>query len=256
MKAIFFDVDGTLLCRDGTIRKQTIHSLQQLKENNCLLFLATGRHTTELTHLLEIINIPFDGYVTLNGQLCLDSSFHIIKEEPISVSDKNILITFAVKNAFPIVIIEKDRLYINCIDEKVRFAQKAIHMPLPPIEAYHGDAIYQFTAFLDTVQTALLTKQLTHCKITRWNPYGIDIISNTGGKAKGIAAMLEHFHISKEDTISFGDGENDRDMLSYTQIGIAMQNADPALLQIADYITESAENDGIAKALKHFHLIK
>ena len=55
--------------------------------------------------------------------------------------------------------------------------------------------------------------------------------------------------------MSFGDGENDRDMLAYTGIGIAMKDADQELKDNSDYITESAQQEGITLALQHFHLL-
>ena len=255
MKAVFFDVDGTLIARDGSISAQTIASLRRLKEKGIRLFLATGRHTTELEEPLSRMSIDFDGYVTLNGQLTLDASFQVIDEAPIDAQDAAILLAHADRRSFPIVTVEKDRLYINYVDEYVRQAQDAVSMPVPPIGRHDGQNVYQFTAFIDDAQTAALTKQLSACKITRWNPYGIDIISKDGGKAKGIAAMLDHYQIPREETMSFGDGENDRDMLAYTGIGIAMKDADQVLKDNSDYITESAQQEGITLALQHFHLL-
>ena len=67
--------------------------------------------------------------------------------------------------------------------------------------------------------------------------------------------MLDHYQIPREETMSFGDGENDRDMLAYTGIGIAMKDADQELKDNSDYITESAQQEGITLALQHFHLL-
>ena len=113
MKAVFFDVDGTLIARDGSISAQTIASLRRLKEKGIRLFLATGRHTTELEEPLSRMRIDFDGYVTLNGQLTLDASFQVIDEASIDAQDAAILLAHADRRSFPIVTVEKDRLYIN-----------------------------------------------------------------------------------------------------------------------------------------------
>ena len=255
MKAVFFDVDGTLIARDGSISTQTIASLHRLKEKGIRLFLATGRHTSELDELLKRLGVAFDGYVTLNGQLTLDASLQTIDEVAIDAHDAALVLDYVNRKVYPIVTVEKQRLYINYVNAIVQSAQDAVSMPLPPIDCYHGGAVYQFTAFVDEQQGDALVKQLPACKITRWNPYGIDIIPKSGGKAKGIAAMLRHFQIPREETMAFGDGENDRDMLAYTGIGVAMQDADEALKQTADYICERAEDDGITKALKHFNIL-
>lgn len=67
--------------------------------------------------------------------------------------------------------------------------------------------------------------------------------------------MLQHYGIKKEETMAFGDGENDIDMLEYCQIGIAMGNAHEGLKKVANYITEDIDNNGVELALKHFGLI-
>ena len=67
---------------------------------------------------------------------------------------------------------------------------------------------------------------------------------------------MEYYQINLEETISFGDGGNDIPMLKYTHIGVAMGNASDEVKQAASYITDTVDNEGIAKALKYFSLIR
>jgi hydroxymethylpyrimidine pyrophosphatase-like HAD family hydrolase len=71
----------------------------------------------------------------------------------------------------------------------------------------------------------------------------------------GIAAYLAANNIQPEQTMAFGDGENDIGMLKFVQFGIAMGNADVAVKQSADYVTASVDEDGIWKALTDLKLI-
>ena len=68
------------------------------------------------------------------------------------------------------------------MNEYVKHAQDAIATDLPPIKEYQGGNIYQVTAFSNEKESQLIMNRLNNCKLTRWNPYGVDIISNTGGK--------------------------------------------------------------------------
>ena len=68
-------------------------------------------------------------------------------------------------------------------------------------------------------------------------------------------AILEHYGYTKEECMAFGDGGNDKTMLEYAGIGVAMGNAVDEVKEIADYITLSANDDGVYAALKHFDLI-
>ena len=94
-----------------------------------------------------------------------------------------------------------------------------------------------------------------HSQATRWNRYGIDIVPTGCSKKTGIDAMLQHFGLSWEEVMAFGDGENDYVMLKHAAIGVAMGNADPMLLDGQFYVTDRVEEDGVVTALQHFGLI-
>ena len=101
----------------------------------------------------------------------------------------------------------------------------------------------------------MLENMLDECSITSWNETGIDIISKHGGKAKGLAKFMERYGLRPGETMAFGDGENDIDMIRFAGIGVAMGNAIKNLKSAADYITTDIDDDGIANALQHFGLI-
>ena len=74
-------------------------------------------------------------------------------------------------------------------------------------------------------------------------------------KAVGIEKLVERINRNIDDTIAFGDGRNDIEMLETVNIGVAMGNAVDEAKAVANYETDRIENDGIVKALKHFELI-
>ena len=80
-------------------------------------------------------------------------------------------------------------------------------------------------------------------------------IPKDGGKNKGIDAIINHFGIKLEETMAFGDGGNDIDMLKHAGIGVAMENARDDVKEIADFITTSVDDDGITNALKHYNVL-
>ena len=67
--------------------------------------------------------------------------------------------------------------------------------------------------------------------------------------------LLKHFGISREETIAFGDGENDMEMLEYAGIGVAMGNAEEKVKQCADYVTGDTDKGGIPSALRHYGIL-
>lgn len=93
------------------------------------------------------------------------------------------------------------------------------------------------------------------CESMRWCDGFFDVIPKGSKKSGGIDKIIAHYGIRLEETIAFGDGGNDIDMLQHAGIGIAMGNAADNVKTAADYVTTSVDNDGILNALKHFGII-
>ena len=243
IKAIFFDVDGTLLShRTGRISPHTRACIRALRAGGTLVFLSTGRHILELRSL-PVGEMAFDGYITLNGQLCLDSSQRQLSGTPLPPQAVQALADLFCADGPPLALVEEERIYINRVTDAVRQAQAEI-------------STYQATAFCSRKEEPLLRALLpTGCKLARWSEGGVDIIPEAGGKAAGMRRFLTRFGLSRLECMAFGDAENDLDMLAYAGIGVAMGNASEAVKHAADYVTASVDEKGIEQALRHFRLI-
>ena len=255
IKAVFFDLDGTLISNTtGEIPKSARKSIDFLRMNGVRVFTATGRHMSEIKDL-PAFDIQFDGFITLNGQLCLDSRKDLLYGEPISERNVEQMLTMFEARKVPLMLVEKDRMYINYIDEMVEKAQAAINTAVPDIGTYSGEPIYQFILYSEEKTAEKIVAGLEDCKMTRWNPYGVDIISKSGGKVAGIKQIIQACGIRRNEVMAFGDGENDMDMLRYAEIGVAMGNAEEDVKVCADYITDDVDEDGIEKAFKYFKMV-
>lgn len=255
IKAIFFDVDGTLISHtNNDIPASTIKSLSILQKNGILLFLATGRHISELARQ-PLHGLPFDGYVTQTGQLCYDRDFNLLFAVPISQRDTEKLAAIFNEKRIPLVLINKEQLYINTITDTVIATQASIDTPIPEIDKYHGEELYGATVFGPHEEIDTVISQLKGCKASAWHPLASDIVLSDSGKVHGIEKMLGHFHLRPEEMMAFGDSDNDVDMIKYAAIGVAMGNGTKTALDAADYVTASVDQDGVLQALLHFGLI-
>lgn len=258
IKAIFFDIDGTLISKQQTcISEQVIKALKQLQEKGIKLFIASGRHYLEMEELGINQQFTFDGYLTINGGYCFNQD-GVIYKNPIDPDDVARIVAYVQKQHLACSFVESNNLYINLIDDYVIAAQKAINTLLPPVKditrALKND-IYQIDPFVGKEEIAKLVALLKHCKYTKWHDGAYDIIPKVGGKKAGIKAVLDHYGIELAETMAFGDGHNDLEMLEYVGTGICMANGHPETLERSDYVTDTVENDGIVKALSHFGLI-
>lgn len=255
IKAAFFDIDGTLFSHtQHKIPDSARKAIHLLREKGIKVFLATGRGLGAVKKI-SWGDLVFDGYLTLNGQICLDGEENILFEAPIDPEDAKFLIAAFRSKRIALSIVERDRVYLNLVNETVIKAQESVAIPMLPIEEYEGAPIYQFIGYMGRKETEEFAKNIPNCKITRWYEDGIDIISKDGGKANGIKKMIESYGFSREETIAFGDSDNDLEMLEYAGIGVAMGNAVHCVKEAADYVTDHIDEDGLWNALKHFEII-
>ncbi len=255
IKAAFFDIDGTLLShKTRSVPESARRALARLQSRGIPCIVATGRQLQEMKKL-PVADIPFDGYITLNGQLVLDAGENVLFGTPLRGPAKDFLLKAFAEHRFPALLVEERAVYLNYVDEKVRILQAAISSPIPPLGTYSGGEIYQVCAYLNPEEEKLVAELRGACVMTSWAFGGMDIIAQGGGKVTGIRRYLDRLGIAPEEIIAFGDGENDMEMLQFAGIGVAMGNAWDSVKAVADYVTTDIDQDGIANALAHFGLL-
>ena len=256
IKAAFFDVDGTLLShKTRKVCQSTYDAIAALQEKGILCVVATGRQITAMDKL-PVGVIPFDAYLTVNGQMLHDKQRKLLFGVPIEGKCKEFLIRSFREHTYPALMVEADRMYVNYISDHVIDVQEAISTAMPEVAEYTGADIYQVCAYLRPEEEHLLDPIVGESVLSRWTYGGMDVIAKGGGKMKGIQRYLEMKGIKAEETIAFGDAENDLEMLKFAGIGVAMGNGEEQVKAQADYVTADVDDDGIAKALRHFGLIE
>ena len=256
IRAAFFDVDGTLLSHaTRSVPQSAREGLALLRAKGIKSSLCTGRHALELD-LLPVSDIPFDGYITLNGHLCLDGDKKLLFGLPFPEATTRALISAFRKHRLPLVLVEENGMTLSFVNDSVIRAQKAISTPVPEVGSYDGRPVYLATTYAAPEEDERIRAILPPgCHAARWNDRGVDLILNGGGKAAGIRCVLEREGILPEECIAFGDAENDIEMLSFCGIGVAMGNAQETLKRIADHVTTGIDDDGIKNALLYYGLI-
>ncbi|MBO4864806.1 MAG: Cof-type HAD-IIB family hydrolase [Eubacterium sp.] len=250
-KIVFFDVDGTLLTvGSSVVPESTVRAIEELQRNDIGVVLCTGRHPLELKQL-DLLKYPFDGFVLLNGQLVLDSGMDVISARTIEGLDKEELISLFERHEAPMILVEKDRLFMNYHDKYVVQVQNDIASPVYEIDEHHGAPVFMSTIFVGRGEE----KNFTNLVCSRWHDHAMDIFLPDGGKVYGIKKFMERERLGTESIIAFGDGDNDIEMLKFAGLGVAMGNAPDNVKAEADYVTDRVECDGIWKALKHFEII-
>ena len=105
-------------------------------------------------------------------------------------------------------------------------------------------------------ESLYLKPHLNHTWSARITEDLIDLIPIGIGKSSGLLDICNYFHISPQQTMAFGDGQNDLDLIKVTGFGIAMGNAAQNIKDAAYFVTSGSGEAGITHALLHFDLIQ
>lgn len=276
-KLVFFDIDGTLLTERKKIPNSARKAIQDLKNKGIIPVIATGRAPFRIDEILASLDIQT--HITLNGQYVVYEG-EVIHQNPLSVDSVKRLALAAETNKQRIAFCGSDEILGTSM---VTFGQKGLlkkmiqRVPIAPPKKvmqlvtkyvgsskrvkpilphyYENRVIYQCIIHTTEEYDTFYQEAFPDCHFTRWNPYSVDVISKGMSKAVGIQKLIEHIGIDMSETVAFGDGLNDIEMLQTVGMGIAMENGRVELKEIADDVTASPENHGILKGLQKLHLL-
>ena len=256
IKAVFFDIDGTLVSfKTHRVPDSAKRAIAALRAKGVRVFIASGRQLLAINNLEDL---QFDGYVTLNGGYCIVGEQVIYKHSMPSEDMVSLVQYMEEREDFPCIFVHENAFCINYTDERTDEVFRLLNFPQPPTlplrEAATGD-IFQLVAFFTKEQEKAIMAVMPHCEATRWNPLFSDVIPKGSSKQVGVDKMLDYFGISLDESMAFWDGGNDVLMLKHVGIGVAMGNAEDEVKRAADYVTDSVDEDGVEKALRHFGVI-
>lgn len=275
-KLVFIDVDGTLVTDRGQVPDSARQAVAGARANGHLVFLCTGRSLAALWD--EILDVGFDGivaaaggYVELEGRVLLHRNVPVpLVRHVVEYFDAHAVEYILESNAGLFGSAgARDRLrtlfFGSVTDEDV----------LAQLERGLGGFIDSLTVGADPLRTdinkvSFLDSGTALETIAAEFEGEFDVIPTTvpmfgrnsgelsmAGvhKASAIAHLVEHLGVPVADTMGYGDGLNDLEMIEYVGTGVAMGNARPEVLAIADDVTGTPDEDGIRDSFAKYGLI-
>lgn len=256
-KIVFFDIDGTLVNEAREIPHSTKEAIKKLQHQNIHVLIATGRAPSQFKFIAEELGI--DSFISCNGSYVLYQNQQIF-HQPIPKETLESIEKIARFNQHPIVYAGNEECYSDFYEHPDVLASFSwLRLPHLPIHNKHMQIkkeIYQVYLYCSSAEERIYTQTLQNTfSFIRPHPLYMDVFLHGISKATGIQAVLKHLQISPFDAVAFGDGLNDKEMLSYVGMGIAMGNAHPDLIAHAKFITKPVEDDGILHGLTKIGLL-
>ncbi|HEM5704203.1 TPA: HAD family phosphatase [Streptococcus suis] len=270
IKLIALDMDGTLLNEKKELMQPQIDAIHQAVEAGVKIVLCTGRPLAGVKPFVEQLGFATEEeFIIVNNGCSTHSTkdWSLIDWEELSISDIDYLSTF----------IENDDVQISLFDEEDYFvlAEKAnarvnldaglVGMTPQPIvlkEAQSGQHRFFEAMFvgekehIDAFENQHNPVLSQHYSTVRSQDYLLEILPNGASKASGLKKLADRLGILPEEIMAMGDANNDLEMIEFAGLGIAMGNANEQVKAIAQDITDTNENNGVAKAIEKHILNK
>ena len=247
-KIVVLDLDGTLLKKDKSVSQYSINTLLKFKENGNKILFATARPPRD-SYKYVPIELRDNPIICYNGACILQNDTLIYKKQ----LSKNVSLEIMKKarsfgyNQISIEI--DDALYSN-FDTSTFF--KGAKNKIVTLENINFDKAYKVLICSDIPISQDLLRELPNsCKGTITdNGRLCQIVNSEASKWNSVKSLSDKLNIDTKNIIAFGNDYNDLDMIKNAGIGVAMQNAGDDIKQAADFVTDSNNDDGVAKYIE------
>ena len=262
---IALDLDGTLTNSEKIITLRTFDALMKAQREGVRLVLASGRPTFGIAALANQLQLAdYGGYVlSYNGGRIIDwCEKTVIFSQVVDQKLVPILYDFAEKAQLPIVTYLPEAILASKNEGEYLEEEARINgMPVVVAQNFVEEAMQiagGSTKFLipgepeqliqlESEMKAALSEQM---EVFRSAPFFLELPPKGIDKAQSLQRLLTHLGLERESLMAFGDGFNDLSMIQFAGQGVAMANAVEEVKSIADFVTTSNEEDGIAHALE------
>jgi Cof subfamily protein (haloacid dehalogenase superfamily) len=257
MRLVGTDLDGTIVRSDGTISARTVAAIAAVEAAGVPFVMVTGRPTRWMKVVAE--QTGHHGVaVCANGAVVYDLHTEQVRESFLLPASVGREVAAALRDAIPGIAFAVEPLGSP-------FAHEPSYTPRwdssdPRTTAHVDDLLATDVVKLlarheglgsDELLAAAVAAVGDAATLTHSSTDGLLEISAAGvSKATGLAVLAAEHGVDAADVVAFGDMPNDLPMLTWAGLGVAVANAHPSVLEVADEVTASHDDDGVALVLE------
>jgi len=261
-KIVFSDIDGTLLNKNRELSPATITEIKKLK-NKIPFILISARMPSAMRHLQKELDIEELPLICYNGGLILVNN-KVLNSTEIPIDILEDLSNWNSEISCHLSLYHQDEWYVPSMDKWALREQNNTKVE-PEIKSYrevikkwkseqkgaHKIMAMGEESQIDQIRDYLAEKFPDQLHLYRSKNTYLEIAPKRISKYTAIELLLhQHFNLSSIEAIAFGDNYNDVEMLKNIGYGVAVGNARPETLKVANAIAEMSTEDGVAKSLK------
>ena len=267
IKVLALDLDGTLTNDQKIVTPRTRAALDAAIAQGVTVVLASGRPTAGILPLAKDLGLDQKGgcILSYNGGKIVDcATGETLYEKTLDPAVVPELCAFAA--AQDVAVLTYNSEGIVCERDKDEWANKecfTTKLPMIHVDDLASYVDYPICKMLVTLDPArrdavcAAGQQQFQGRVDLYpsSPFFIEAVPLGVAKDGSLAELLRRMGLTRENLMACGDGLNDRSMIAYAGVGVAMQNAEQPVKDCADYVTTADNNhDGVAEAVEKFIL--
>lgn len=260
IKAVFVDIDGTLVNREKQILESTKLAVQKAKEQGIEVVICSGRHRLSALPFKECCQMS-RYMIGLNGAEIYDcETKEVLYESIIDVetcqslyeiaNKEDCMIKFSFRYGMAMNKIEyKEEAFEIELEEDIQSFLKSNRINEISIGSKNKDSIEKAKKQIESNSEIRISHE-RHRIRNGEEVYFVHYTNSNVSKANSMAGLCKYLKIDLKETVAIGDGTNDISMIEMAGCGVAMENALDEVKNVADMVTSSNEEDGVGKVLE------
>lgn len=259
IKMVATDIDGTILGGNFIFTQEVKDCIKCLTENDIKVILVTGRMHSATVHVAKELGLDTP-IISYQGGLVKTQQGEVLYEKTLDINKAREIIIWAKANNIHINLYMNDQLFVEKDNESIRRYTAERDIPytvceLDKIELKHINKILAID-FEDadrvTSWVNYLQKVYPNLYIVKSTPYFCEISNTEARKSRAVEFLTKYFELDKSQVLAIGDQNNDIELLKAGGIKVAMGNGTDEIKQVADFITDTVDNNGFVKAVEKF----
>ncbi|PSW20731.1 Cof-type HAD-IIB family hydrolase [Photobacterium sanctipauli] len=267
-KLVALDMDGTLLNSQKAISPRTKQAIQAAREQGVHVVLASGRPLEGMEKYLTELGMTSDNDFVLSYNASLIqrvASKTVIRKQIMKGSDAKNIASLANDFVTFVHAFSPERGLITPEDNTYTQHESTINgvetTVVDFVELGNDEEIIKTMMVAEPSILSAAIEQLPAALYEQYTvvqsaPFFLEFMNKHSNKGTGVAMLAEHLGISADEVICMGDAGNDHHMIKYAGLGVAMGNATEDTKALANHITDSNDEDGVAKVIEQFILNK
>lgn len=262
-KLIAVDIDGTLVDSNKNILPETKEAIFKYMDNGGKFAIVSGRSVTGLQRYVDELELRERGgyLISFNGSVIIDlKTGETISETMIEPTHFEKILQSAKKNNVSIATYKDNKAITQNSRDKYFIMETSLNnLEIVYVDDLLEELKYPVPKFLLTDEPEILEiaeenmkNELECVNVFRSEPFFLELVPKDLDKGYALKNLCEFLKIDISETLACGDGFNDIPLIKAAGIGVAMANAQQPAKEVADFITLSNDNNGVAYAIEKF----